>query len=151
MELLICCLFYLDFGLFFWLWSLFYFLWGWSLKFWLIKPTLFELSLTHKTLAFNPLWIIIGTLACILEIHQPLERDNPCPLFIGISSTEIKHILKRSDLKARWNHILFLSEIAFVGLDLSEIDKLCQFFKISIREYEYVVHGKDHPPLPPLL
>ena len=145
-----CAYYYLWF--FLWFWNLFrFFRLRRSLKLWFIKSSSFELSLSHKSFVLDPFWIIIRTFASIFEVHKSFKGDNPCPFFVGVPSTEVKHILKGSDLEACRNHILFLPKITFISFDLSEVDELRQFLKISVREDKYIVHCKDHPSFSPLL
>jgi len=108
------------------LFSFFNFLWlRWCLKLWLIKLSSFKFTLTHETFSFDPFCVVIRTFSGILEIHQSFKRYKPGPFLIAVSCTEVKHVLESSYLKTCWNHIFFFSEIAFVSLDLSEINKLC--------------------------
>ena len=117
----------------------------------LIKLAPLELPLAHEALVLDPLGIVIGTLAGILEIHKPLKGDNPGPLLVAVPGAEVEHFFKGPDLKASRDHVLLFPEIALVGFDLPEVDELSQLFEVPIGKDEDVVHGEDHPPLPPLL
>ena len=64
---------YLDFRLFLRYFNFFRFRWSNDIKFWFIEFSPLELSLTHKTLGFDPLSIVVRAFACILEIHESFE------------------------------------------------------------------------------
>ncbi len=123
----------------------------WLLKLRLVEFTPLELSLPHKTLSANPLSIVIRTLSSVLEVHESLKRNYPCPFFITISSTKVKHILKSPDLEASRNHILFFAQVTFISLDLSEVNELDKFLEITMSKDQDIVHSEHHPSLPPLL
>lgn len=67
-----------------------------------------------------------------------------------VPSTEIKLLILRSKFESRGNHLLILSKVAFVGLNLFKIDDVCDFFTGFVGKSEKVVHGKDDPTLAPL-
>jgi hypothetical protein len=122
-----------------------------SLELGFVELAPLELSLSHEPLGSDHLGIIVRTLPSILEVHESLEGDEPCPFFIAISGAEVEHILQRSDLKSRGKHILLFAEIALIGLDFPEIDELRKFLEVAVCEDEDIVHGEHHPTFPPLL
>ena len=117
----------------------------------LIKLPPLEFPLSHETFVLDPLRIVIRTLPRILEIHQPLKRDNPGPLLITIPGAEVEHLLEGPYFEAGRDHVLLFPEIALVSFDLSEVDELSELLEVPVGKDEDVVHGEDHPPLPPLL
>lgn len=110
-----------------------------------------KLILSHEALRPDKLLIIVWTFAGILEIHESLNGDKPGPLLIAISGAKVIHFLIGSELKASWDHVFVLPEIALVGFDLSQVDELGHFLEVAIREDEHIVFGEHQPPLPPLL
>ena len=149
MQLSLCsCLFSDLFGFFYLLWFLCFF---WLLELWLIKLSSLKFVLAHKTFSSDIILVIVWTFSCILIIHQSLYWDEPSPLLIGITCTEVKHVFLGAELKTSWNHILIFSEIAFICFDFPQIDKFSHFFEITIGEDEDVIPSQYQPSFSPLL
>ena len=98
---------------------------------------------------FDKLNVVVSAWSNILVVHESFKGDDPRPFFIGISSTEIKLLVIRSDLESGWNHFLIFTKVAFVGFHLFDIDNVSDFFAGFVGESEEVIHGENDPTLTP--
>lgn len=72
----------------------------------LIKLASFELSLSHESFSGNPIEVVVRALACILEVHQPLNCHHPAPLLIAIPGTKVVLIINGGQFESCWDHII---------------------------------------------
>ena len=87
----------------------------------LIEFAPLELLLTHESLGFEPVDRVVRTLSSILEIHDSLNRYHPAPFLVAIPGAKVVHLIIGSQLEASRDHIIILSQVAFIVLDITQV------------------------------
>lgn len=111
---------------------------------------LFKLDLRFEAFGLDPFHIVIIASPNILKIHQPLQCDEPSPLFIAGLSAKVQLVISRPQLEAWRNHFLILSEIGLVGLDIFKVDDIGDFFHFLVGKSVHEICGEHNPSHPPL-
>ena len=86
-----------------------------------------------------------------LEVEEPLQSNNPRPLFVLIFGAQDQGILAALDLERGRRHILALFYVRLDPLDLFNLQDICHLFPLLVGEGEQEVGGENDPSVPPLL
>lgn len=105
----------------------------------------------QKTSGFDKFDVVVSTGSHVLVVHESFKSDDPRPFFVCISTAEVELIIFRSDLKARRNHFLVFTEIAFVGFDFLQVNNVSDLFAGFVCKSKEVIHGQNDPSFTPFL